>query len=93
MNEITGYGKLTESGRPYYVFDNVFNEEEVNNILWEQEVIANDIKRREDTAGARPFLSASPRHPASPVCSSAGGLVFSTLTGQTGGLGFAMTSS
>ena len=52
MNEITGYGKLTESGRPYYVFDNVFNEEEVNNILWEQEVIANDIKRRENTAGA-----------------------------------------
>ena len=42
---------FTKSGRPYVIFDNVFNDEEVNRIMLEMDLVVKPVMRREDTDG------------------------------------------
>lgn len=53
--DISGRGGLTKTGRPYYVFDNVYESRTVDDLLLEQDLIIKNILRKDGTGGAKDY--------------------------------------
>lgn len=51
MSDLISTTGLTKTGRPYVIFDNVFNDEEVNRMMLEMDLVLKPMMRREDTSG------------------------------------------
>jgi hypothetical protein len=46
-----GYGAYTKSGRPFFVFDDIYEDDEVNRIFGEIDLCIRPLMRRDNTGG------------------------------------------